>query len=391
MDKTPLELALALMQAPGNTTFDIPLALPEQGLGDLETLRCLAPKVLGEAAQLGNSTTLAHMDPPTETISWATTLWNASLNQNLLHPATSPFASGAEATCISWLAPFFGMSGGHFCSGSTLGNLTALWAARNCKGVTRVFASELAHNSISKCCNMLGLQYESLPVNDDMTVQVPASGLQGSCLVLTAGTTGGGAIDPLHVHTDADWMHVDAAWAGPLRLTGKYAPLLDGIERADSVAVSAHKMLLQPKDSAFVLFKHYNDVLPSISTAGAYLAKPTVGIQGSRSAAATVVLSYLLARGRHGVEQTICTLMRNAETLYAYLSASPHYICAVRPVTGVNVFQHRHMCTSELLSHLPEGTFSTFRYRDEDWVRSVSANPNADVEQIIHWLDRACA
>ena len=307
MDKTPLELALALMQAPGNTTFDIPLALPEQGLGDLETLRCLAPKVLGEAAQLGNSTTLAHMDPPTETISWATTLWNASLNQNLLHPATSPFASVAEATCISWLAPFFGMSGGHFCSGSTLGNLTALWAARNCKGVTRVFASELAHNSISKCCNMLGLQYESLPVNDDMTVQVPASGLQGSCLVLTAGTTGGGAIDPLHVHTDADWVHVDAAWAGPLRLTGKYAPLLDGIERADSVAVSAHKMLLQPKDSAFVLFKHYNDVLPSISTAGAYLAKPTVGIQGSRSAAATVVLSYLLARGRHGVEQTICT------------------------------------------------------------------------------------
>ena len=391
MEKAVLELALALMQAPGNTTFEIPLALPEEGLGDLETLRRLAPKVLGEAAQLGNSTALAHMDPPTEAISWATTLWNASLNQNLLHPATSPFASEAETACISWLAPFFGMSGGHFCSGSTLGNLTALWAARNYKGVTRVVASELAHNSIPKCCNILGLQYESLPVNDDMTVQVPASDLRGSCLVLTAGTTGGGAIDPLHVHTDADWLHVDAAWAGPLRLTDKYAPLLNGIEHADSVAVSAHKMLLQPKDSAFVLFKRYNDVLPSISTVGAYLAKPTVGIQGSRSAAATVALSYLLARGRRGVEQTICTLMRNAETLYAYLSASPHYICAVKPVTGVNVFRHRHMRTPELFTRLPEGTFSTFRYQDEDWVRSISANPNADVEQIIHWLDQACA
>jgi len=35
----------------------------------------------------------AHMDPPTPWITWAIGLWNARLNQNLLHTATSPFAT----------------------------------------------------------------------------------------------------------------------------------------------------------------------------------------------------------------------------------------------------------------------------------------------------------
>jgi hypothetical protein len=43
----------------------------------------------------------------------------------------SPFATRAEALVLSWLAPYFGMQGGHFCAGSTLANLTGIWAARD--------------------------------------------------------------------------------------------------------------------------------------------------------------------------------------------------------------------------------------------------------------------
>jgi hypothetical protein len=47
-----------------------------------------------EATKLSASpTSLAHMDPPTPWITWAMALWNASLNQNLLHEMTSPFAT----------------------------------------------------------------------------------------------------------------------------------------------------------------------------------------------------------------------------------------------------------------------------------------------------------
>ena len=56
-------------------------------------------------------------------------------------------------------------------------------------------------------------------------------------------------------HATAKWVHLDASWAGPLRLSLLHCHLFDGIEKADSVAISAHKWLFQPKDSALVLFK----------------------------------------------------------------------------------------------------------------------------------------
>lgn len=210
MDDPILSLALDLLRSPAGSAPE----LPESGLRDAETLRRLAPHVLARAANLGGRTTLAHMDPPTPEITWATALWNACRNQNLLHPATSPFASKAERLCISWLAPFFGMTGGHFCAGSTIGNLTGLWTARNHKGVKTVFASELAHNSIAKSCDILGLELRLLPADDRMRLIPPKEELAGSCLVLTAGTTGGGAIDPLRERHGAAWVHVDAAQPG---------------------------------------------------------------------------------------------------------------------------------------------------------------------------------
>jgi L-2,4-diaminobutyrate decarboxylase len=88
------------------------------------------------------------------------TLWNASLNQNLLHPDVAPVARDIEAQVIGWLAPLFGMDGGHMTPGSTVGNLTALWAARELRGVKRVVASEGAHLSIGKAAHILGLAFE---------------------------------------------------------------------------------------------------------------------------------------------------------------------------------------------------------------------------------------
>jgi len=81
----------------------LPLELPELGIGSSATLNFLAPGILGGAARLGEITSFAHMDPPTPWISWALTLWNASLNQNLLHPATAPIARQIEQQVVAWL------------------------------------------------------------------------------------------------------------------------------------------------------------------------------------------------------------------------------------------------------------------------------------------------
>ena len=193
-----MEHALSLLRQTPIEQTDLPNTYPETGIGELATLDILAPHVLGRAAHLDRPDVLAHMDPPTPWITWATTLWNVRLNQNLLHPATAPFAIEAEKHVIEWLTPFFGMHGGHMCSGSTLANLTALWAARDAKGIKKIIASEVAHLSVKKSAAILGLSYEEVPTNAHGQLDPNQLGdMSEACLVLTAGTTATGEIDPL--------------------------------------------------------------------------------------------------------------------------------------------------------------------------------------------------
>jgi L-2,4-diaminobutyrate decarboxylase len=78
-----LKHAVDLMAANRNSLKPaFALAMPEIGLGGEAALELLAPYVLGGAAPLGSSHSFAHMDPPTPWVTWAATLWNASLNQN---------------------------------------------------------------------------------------------------------------------------------------------------------------------------------------------------------------------------------------------------------------------------------------------------------------------
>jgi len=111
-------------------TDSLPQTLPEQGLGDEQTLAMFTELVNQHSVDLAAPTAFAHMDPPPADIAVELVGLNARYNQNLLHPDVSPFATAAEAHLINWLAPVYGMQAGHLCAGSTLANLTALWCAR---------------------------------------------------------------------------------------------------------------------------------------------------------------------------------------------------------------------------------------------------------------------
>lgn len=75
----------------------VPHDLPTQGVGEQRAMRVLSSLLLGGSQHLDDPFSFAHMDPPTPWITWAATLWNARLNQNLLHPATAPVARELEA------------------------------------------------------------------------------------------------------------------------------------------------------------------------------------------------------------------------------------------------------------------------------------------------------
>jgi L-2,4-diaminobutyrate decarboxylase len=368
----------------------VPSALPHQGQSESTALPLLADLVLGGAKQLDAALSFAHMDPPTPWLTWAMTLWNARLNQNLLHPATAPAARIIEERVVAWLAPYFGMSGGHMVPGSTVANLTALWAARDVKGVTEVAAPDTAHVSIPKAAKLLGLRYRPLPT--DREGRLLADGtkhLEQSCLVLVAGATSTGVIDPLSLAGKAAWTHVDAAWAGPLRLSNAHAPKLEGIERADSVAVSAHKWLFQPKESALIFFKDTQAAHEALSFGGAYLAAPNVGLLGSHGAMAVPLFAMLLAWGQEGYAERIDRCMAAAATFAAFVENEPKLELLAIPQTGVIVWRPRHIELDAFFGRLPEGLASRTIVAGEPWLRCVAANPVVDIDAAIEAVREA--
>lgn len=363
----------------------LPSGLPHDGAGEHAALSTLAPLALDGATRLGDAGFFAHMDPPTPWITWATALWAASRNQNLLHPETSPVARQFERTAIEWLAPDFGMDGGHLVPGSSVANLTALWAARDLRGVRTVVCSQLAHLSIRKAAKILGLQVKEVGTDGEDRMRVEEAGdLSDSVLVLTAGTVASGAIDPLTGPHQAAWVHVDAAWAGPLRLSDVHRDLLEGVQQADSVSVSAHKWLFQPKESALVLFKDTTSAHEVLSFGGGYLAVPNVGVLGSHGAAALPLVAMLLAWGRQGIAQRIERCMGLADELAELIRAEDSLELLRAPVTGVVVWRPRGaMDLAELRARLRTSFVSITEIAGERWFRSVAANPMAEPQRII--------
>jgi len=387
LDAQALRHAITLMERTfeGVDPTTLGTRLPEVGQGSSSALDQLAPIVLGNAARLGGATAFAHKDPPTPWVTWATTLWNASLNQNLLHPATAPVARQLEEKVVEWLCPYFGMTGGHMTPGSSAANLTALWAARECAGVTEVVTSDSAHLSIKKSAHILGLRCTLVPTDAQGVLRAEAlpRDLSHAALVLTSGTTSVGALDPLDLIGQAAWTHVDAAWGGPLRLT-RFADRLAGIEQADSIAISSHKWLFQPKESALVFFRDSAKATDAISFGGAYLTEPNVGLLGSHGATAIPLLAMLMSWGREGVAQRIERCMAMAQQLAEYIASEDRLELFAMPMTGIVVWRARSPQTFErLLNRLPVGMTSTVTIGQSKWLRNTAANPNADVQLMI--------
>ncbi|NNF79503.1 MAG: aspartate aminotransferase family protein [Rhizobiales bacterium] len=359
--------------------------LPDTGLGQAEAGRLTANLSLKRAQSFQSPGWFAHMDPPTPWVTWTTQAFTAAMNQNLLHPDTGEIGRRMEAKVVAALAPHFGMDGGHMVPGSTLANLTALWAAREIAGAKEVVASELAHLSVAKAAHILGLPYRTVPCDRAGHIETDQLGnLEGSCLVLTAGATSTGSVDPMSPMPKAAWVHVDAAWAGPLRLSPTHRTKLAGLETAQSVAVSAHKWLWQPKDSALILFRESKTAHQALSFGGAYLAAPNIGVMGSSAARAIPLAATLMAFGRDGIAERLDACVALAERFAAHIQADPEFELWAPPETGVVAWRPVKGEVSALRERLAaQGYFvSQTKLDGEDWLRSVAIHPAIKVDAI---------
>lgn len=212
---------------------------------------------------------------------------DAMLNNGMAIFEMGKAGTAIERAVLTWLSAQLRLpssSSGVLTSGGSLGNLTALLAARQAKSLDAwkrgvrgqplvVFVADTAHYSVSRAVHILGLGDEgcvAVDVDDRLRLSVPAleaaieKALKAKkkpiAVVASAGSTAAGAWDPLNEVADVCaryglWFHVDGAHGAPLALLPERADFVRGIERADSVVLDFHKMLLMPALVTAVLFR----------------------------------------------------------------------------------------------------------------------------------------
>jgi glutamate/tyrosine decarboxylase-like PLP-dependent enzyme len=185
-----------------------------------------------------------------------------------------PATAQMEKEAVAQLARMFGLPAhlGHLTTSGTIANLEALYVARELHPGRGVAYSAEAHYTHSRMCGVLGVEGVPVPVDGAGRLDpgaldaLLARGTIGT-VVATAGTTGLGAIDPVHevlavARSRGVRVHVDAAYGGFFTLlAGASGPAgLDeapwrAIAECDSVVVDPHKHGLQPYGCGAVLFR----------------------------------------------------------------------------------------------------------------------------------------
>jgi glutamate/tyrosine decarboxylase-like PLP-dependent enzyme len=184
-----------------------------------------------------------------------------------------PATGEMEKEAVAQLAAMFGLGThlGHLTTSGTIANLEALYVARELHPGRGVAYSEEAHYTHARMCGVLGIEGTAVAADSAGRMDLAAldallAGGRIGTVVVTAGTTGLGAIDPVHevlavARRHGVRVHVDAAYGGFFTLLAGL-PGRAGLDEApwraiagcDSVVVDPHKHGLQPYGCGAVLF-----------------------------------------------------------------------------------------------------------------------------------------
>ena len=215
-----------------------------------------------------------------------------------------PASYGIEQAIVCWLAEKLYIdtdkAGAVLTSGGSLGNLTALLAARQTKagydvwneGVKddlAIMVSDQNHYSVTRAAHVMGLGSKSIyfvPSDENFKLKVDeleqvyqqtqADDKRVIAVCASACSTATGAYDDLNSIADFCeandlWLHVDGAHGASVALSERYKHLIAGINRADSVVWDAHKMMAIPSLITAVIYKNRSESYATFSQDASYL------------------------------------------------------------------------------------------------------------------------
>ncbi len=276
----------------------------------------------------------------------------------------------AENEALDWLISLLGWPGtaaGTFVAGGTMGNLSALhaarWAARTRRGDRppggwKLACASTAHSSIHSAARVLDVDVIDVPVDDEgrlhgAALRQAVAGVDGVfAVVASAGTTNAGIVDDLvsvaQVCRELDlWLHVDGAYGGAGLCAPSVRGRFAGIEQADSMIVDPHKWLFAPYDCCALIYRDaalgraaHTQTASYLDTIDREAPNPAdLAIHLSRRARG---LSFWFSLATHGtdryteaVEQTLTT----AREVAAAIRRTPHLSLVREPDLTVLLFE----------------------------------------------------
>jgi glutamate/tyrosine decarboxylase-like PLP-dependent enzyme len=310
----------------------------------------------------------------------------AGLNANLGGRDHIPIEVERQVT--RWMTEIFGFpetATGLFVTGTSMANLIAVLVARDsalgydvrATGVaaeTRrltAYTSKAVHGCVPKAMDIAGLGSDALrqiPTDSrfhmDLTALAEAirqdreAGFTPFLVVGTAGTVNTGAVDDLAALADLCareklWFHVDGAFGALARLAPDLAPLLNGIERADSVAFDFHKWGQAPYDAGFILVRDGEAHKNAFALPAAYLQRAERGLAAnspwpcdfgpdlSRGFRALKVWFTLKVLGTEALGESISRCCALARALEARVAATPELELLAPVELNIVCFRYR--------------------------------------------------
>jgi aromatic-L-amino-acid/L-tryptophan decarboxylase len=332
---------------PGEVRSRLPASPPEHGEPFADVLRDLDEILLPGITHWQSPRFFAYFAVSASEPGILAELLAATLNSVAFLWRTSPASTELEQLTLDWTAQLLGLPDGwhgHIEDTASTSTLAALAAAREVTGRNIVVCSEHAHSSVDKAAKLLGMDVRKVPADDEFRLRVDQLDVTGAAAVVaTVGTTSTTSVDPVPAIADvcADagvWLHVDAAYAGSAWVCPELRWSQEGVERADSLVVNAHKWLFTPMDCSLLWSRRPEDLRRAFSLVPEYLrtsdevdSLSDYGPALGRRFRSLKLWAVLRCYGREGLQARIREAVRLAEKFEKWVQDEPGWeVCAPR-------------------------------------------------------------
>jgi aromatic-L-amino-acid decarboxylase len=349
------ELPVLAQVKPGEITAALPPSAPEEGEPFADVLRDLDDILLPGVTHWQHPRYFAYFATVSSEPAILAEMLAATLNAVAILWRTAPASTELEGVVLRWVAELLGLPAGwhgHIEDAASTSSLAALMAAREATGRGVVVCSEQAHSSVHKAARLLDLTVRE--VETDSEFRLRADRLDdlsdAAAVVATVGTTACTSVDPVPAIADAcaaagTWLHVDAAYAGSAMVCPEFRWAFEGVERADSVVVNAHKWMLTPNDCSLLWSARPEALRNAFSLIPEYLRTPGAedalslseyGPALGRRFRALKLWAVLRCYGRRGLQEHIRSGVELAARFESWVGADAGWeLCAPRPFSVV--------------------------------------------------------